>query len=88
MVVVTDMEYRLHIDIPLGSDEEEAIKNTESIMRIFRSSRNSDLMWSTLNVSQVNYRLGHDEDRQKSNYLEKNENGHVSNRKTRIDISG
>ena len=88
MVVVTDMEYRLHIDIPLGSDEEEAIKNTESIMRIFRSSRNSDLMWSTLNVSQVNYRLGHDEDRQKSNYLDKNENGHVSNKKTRIDISG
>ena len=82
------MEYRLHIDIPLGSDEEEAIKNTESIMRIFRSSRNSDLMWSTLNVSQVNYRLGHDEDRQKSNYLDKNENGHVSNKKTRIDISG
>ena len=88
MVVVTDMEYRLHIDIPLGSDEEEAIKNTESIMRIFRSSRNSDLMWSALNVSQVNYRLGHDEDRQKSNYLDKNENGHVSNKKTRIDISG
>ena len=89
MVVVTDMEYRLHIDIPLGDNEEEAIKNTESIMRIFRSSRNSDLMWSTLlNISQVNYRLGHDEDRQKSNYLDKNENGHVSNKKSRIDISG
>lgn len=82
------MQYRLHIDIPLGDNEEQAIKNTETIMRIFRSSRNSDLMWSTLNVSQVNYRLGHDEDRQKSNYLDKNENGHVSNKKTRIDISG
>ena len=82
------MQYRLHIDIPLGDNEEQAIKNTETIMRIFRSSRNSDLMWSTLNVSQVNYRLGHDEDRQKSNYLDKNENGHVSNKKTRIDITG
>jgi hypothetical protein len=35
-------------------------------------------------VEQVNYRLGHDEDRQKSNYLLKNENGHVSNKKCHI----
>ncbi len=38
----------------------------------------------TFGVEQVNYRLGHDEDRQKSNYLIKNENGHVSNKKCHI----
>jgi hypothetical protein len=32
----------------------------------------------------INYRLGHDDDRQKSNYLDKNENGHVSNKKSKI----
>ena len=31
--------------------------------------------------------LGHDEDRQKSNYLDKNENGHVTNKKSRISLS-
>ena len=82
------MQYRLHIDIPLGHDEEQAVKNVETIMRIFRSTQNSHAKWRMLNVEQVNYRLGHDEDRQKSNYLDKNENGHVSNKKSRIDITG
>jgi len=39
------------------------------------------------NVEQINYRLGHDEDRQKSNYLDKNENGHVTNKKSRISLT-
>tara|TARA_R110001583_G_scaffold24366_1_gene88954 strand:+ start:3695 stop:3943 length:249 start_codon:yes stop_codon:yes gene_type:complete len=82
------MQYRLHIDIPLGTDEDEAIQNAEGIVKMFQPSRNSTSKWELLGTEQVNYRLGHDEDRQKSNYLEKNKNGHVSNRKTRIDISG
>jgi hypothetical protein len=32
----------------------------------------------------MNYRLGNDEDRQKSNYLKKDEEGHVNNKKTRL----
>ena len=88
---VGDMQYRLHIDIPLGSDEEEAIKMAESLMQwtfadVDCKSRIQRLTFG--GIEQVNYRLGHDEDRQKSNYLIKNENGHVSNKKTRIDISG
>ena len=85
------MQYRLHIDIPLGADEEEAIKAAKQIVawtfadiecqeRLVRISGNK--------VDVINYRLGHDEDRQKSNYLDKNENGHVRNKKTRISISG
>ena len=34
----------------------------------------------------INYRLGHDDDRQKSNYMIKNENGHVANKKSRIHL--
>ena len=58
-------QYRLHIDVPLGTDEEDAIPE----------------------ISGMNYRLGHDEDRQKSNYLMKNEEGHVNNKKNRLTFS-
>ena len=80
------MQYRLHIDIPLGNDEEEAIKNVESIMEMFEPTHNNSQRLHVVGVEEVNYRLGHDEDRQKSNYLIKNENGHISNKKTRISI--
>tara|TARA_R110001592_G_scaffold287589_1_gene556431 strand:+ start:929 stop:1159 length:231 start_codon:yes stop_codon:yes gene_type:complete len=76
------MQYRLHIDIPVGTDEKKAIENSQMFIALLLQDRDS------IPSSQVNYRLGHDEDRQKSNYLVKNENGHVSNKKTRIDISG
>ena len=35
-------------------------------------------------VNGMNYRLGHDNDRQKSNYLNMDEEGHVNNKKTRL----
>jgi hypothetical protein len=82
--------YRLQIDIPLGHDEESAIATAKSIMqwhftdpeakdKLRRMTRGSDL-------TETNYRLGNDEDRQRSNYLDKNENGHVSTKKCRIDM--
>lgn len=74
------MQYRLHIDIPLGHDEEKAAELTKQLM--------NEGFKVPSEVKTINYRLGHDEDRQKSNYLIKNENGHVSNKKTRIEISG
>ena len=89
--VLIDMEYRLHIDIPLGADEEDAIRMANQLMQWTFADKDckEKLLRITNNqIEQVNYRLGHDEDRQKSNYLIQNENGHVSNKKTRIDISG
>ena len=83
--------YRLHIDIPVGTDEETAIKTVKQFIQwTFQDIDCKDriIKITDNNVKQINYRLGHDEDRQKSNYLIKNENGHVSNKKTRIDISG
>ena len=80
-------QYRLHIDIPLGIDEETAIRlakefivtieQTEDEMGLFNGGHGLDPI-------QINYRLGHDEDRQKSNYLIKNEEGHVNNKKCRL----
>ena len=64
--------YRLHIDIPLNYTEKQAIELSDQItLMISRVITNH----------QINYRLGNDEDRQKSNYLTKNANGHVSNKK-------
>lgn len=72
--------FRLHIDIPLSGNEQEAIKIANQIMDIVS---NKEKM-SGLGIEQVNYRVGHDEDRQKSNYLMKTDSGHVNNKKSRI----
>ena len=71
--------FRLHIDIPLNLTEEEAVNATKQIIDLLQKEK-----MLTFGADQVNYRLGHDEDRQKSNYLLKNENGHVSNKKCHI----
>ena len=76
-------QFRLHIDIPVGGDEAQAIAATKMIMEMLNSK---DKM-NTIGVDQINYRLGHDEDRQKSNYLIKTASGHVNNKKCRISFS-
>ena len=76
-------QYRLHIDIPIPLSEEEAIKVTNKLVSLMNVSH----VLEDCGVDQINYRLGHDDDRQKSNYLIKNENGHVSNKKCRIDLT-
>tara|TARA_R110002074_G_scaffold131168_2_gene273464 strand:- start:135 stop:404 length:270 start_codon:yes stop_codon:yes gene_type:complete len=80
-------QYRLFIDIPLGDNEEKAVSAAHLIMSRFLSDEQT-LANLTPKVQQVNYRLGYDEDRQRSNYLIKNENGHVSNKKSKRVISG
>jgi hypothetical protein len=81
--------YRLHIDIPLGSDEEKVIEQVKAFMLWHFADADAQEKIKSLmgDVDQVNYRLGHDEDRQKSNYLNKTENGHVTNKKSRLTFS-
>ena len=81
--------YRLHIDIPLGPNENDAIQQVEDLMHWHFADADAQekIKYLMGNVEQINYRLGHDEDRQKSNYLDKNENGHVTNKKSRISLS-
>tara|TARA_Y100001938_G_scaffold146093_1_gene224245 strand:- start:566 stop:814 length:249 start_codon:yes stop_codon:yes gene_type:complete len=82
------MTYRLHIDIPLGDDEERAIYKSKLLIQEILGTHNDTIMHlnEKYDVNLMNYRLGHDDDRQKSNYLDKNENGHCSNKKTKISI--
>jgi hypothetical protein len=74
--------FRLFIDIPLSMTEEEAVKVSQKIMSLV----NVQHILNEYGVEQINYRLGHDEDRQKSNYLEKTESGHVTNKKSKIEV--
>ena len=82
-------EFRLHIDIPLGPNENDAIQQVEDLMHWHFADVDAQekIKYLMGNVEQINYRLGHDEDRQKSNYIDKNENGHVTNKKSRISLS-
>ncbi len=76
------MPYRLHIDIPVEAcTVEEAQEKTKQILSelcIHESMRLSHL------TEEVNFRLGHDDDRQRSNYLEIDPRGHCSSKKTKI----
>lgn len=75
-------QYRLHIDIPMPFSEEQALKASELIV----GTINNMILIEKTNIEEINYRLGHDEDRQKSNYFMKNENGHVNNKKCKITL--
>lgn len=72
-------QFRLHIDIPLGADQESAIQQSKELIENLKN-----LFGHSPTVLDVSYRLGNDDDRQKSNYLDKNENGHVSTKKCKL----
>lgn len=75
--------YRLHIDVPMPFSEEEALRKSELLIAFMQNT----LLIEKLDIDQINYRLGHDDDRQKSNYFMKDANGHVNNKKSKIVIS-
>lgn len=80
------MPYRLHIDIPLNMSEDEARIASQQILGILADEETDSLVLNAIGVEEINYRLGHDDDRQKSNYFQKNENGHVNNKKSKIVV--
>lgn len=80
------MPYRLHIDIPLNMTEEQAIIASQQILGILAEEETDALVLNAIGVEEINYRLGHDDDRQKSNYFMKDENGHVNNKKSKIVV--
>ena len=75
--------FRLHMDFPLTSSESDSLAATNNFVEFL--SQNKDML-ITMGFTDINFRLGNDEDRQKSNYLIKNENGHVANKKSRIHL--
>lgn len=80
------MPYRLHIDIPLNMTEEEAKIASIQILGLLADHDDKAIILNAIGIDEINYRLGHDDDRQKSNYLMKNENGHVNNKKSKIAV--
>ena len=76
--------FRLHIDIPLNTNEANAAALSETLVAMLVSNITSVVDGNVM--TEVNYRLGHDDDRQKSNYLIKTESGHVANKKSRVAL--
>lgn len=74
--------YRLHIDLPFDQNLDSSKEKTEKIMKAFEKA----LQEQGITNQDVNYRLGNDGDRQKSNYLQINENNHVNNKKLKIQL--
>ena len=86
--------FRLHIDIEIPQNtkgngpcsELDAIATSKKIINYLIDNFHSAKVLRELDISEVNYRLGHDMDKQKSNYFKKNANGHVDNKKSKIVI--
>ena len=78
------MTYRLHIDVPINGDEAEALRVANEIIRFCLDNHQSIKVMKELGIDQANYRLAHDDDRQKSNYFIKTASGHVNNKKSKI----
>jgi hypothetical protein len=76
------------VDIPISAiNTEHAIEQAQSLVNTILLSDEMKQYFKTANIEQINYRLGHDEDRQKSNYFIINENGHCSNKKSKIVLT-
>ena len=75
--------FRLHMDFPLTTDENGSIASTAVFLN-FLQNHKQELI--DMGFTDINYRLGNDNDRQKSNYFMKNDNGHVNNKKSRIVV--
>lgn len=77
--------FRLHIDIPLSDNESESAQTAQAIIALLEHKIHPTR--NVFAVEIINYRLGNDRDRQKSNYLIKNQNGHVANKKLKINLT-
>jgi hypothetical protein len=78
--------FRLFIDIAIPGTEVEALKAAQEILNYCFDNHISIEKLQNMNIDTINFRLGHDQDRQKSNYFMKNDNGHVNNKKSRIVV--
>ena len=76
--------FRLHIDIPLDVPEADAAAISQSVMDEMAALLKAKM--DLAKVKKVQYRLGNDEDRCVKNYLIKDENNHIANRKSVIEL--
>lgn len=86
--------YRLHIDIPMGHDQVKAIAASKLLMDILiaeieRNSAyaNEKSTCEIVKMDLIQWKLSDDTDRANKNYLDINENGHASNKKSKYSLS-
>lgn len=72
--------YRLHIDVPCGTDQAEAIASAKQML----SDIQKFLAFTSLQGREIGARLGNDTDQGKKDYLRINENNHAANGKQKI----
>lgn len=78
--------FRLHVDMQVEGDETSALRTCQEILNFAFDNHQSRKLLEDNKIKTVNYRLGHDDDRQKSNYFIKTPSGHVGNKKCRIIV--
>jgi hypothetical protein len=71
------------MDFPLTTDENQSVASVAAFTNFLENNKQQLI---DMGITDINYRLGHDHDRQKSNYMIKNENGHIANKKSRINL--
>jgi hypothetical protein len=71
------------MDFPLTSNESDSLAATNKLLQFLSQNENTLI---AMGFTDINYRLGNDNDRQKSNYMIRNENGHIANKKSRINL--
>jgi hypothetical protein len=78
--------FRLFIDYPINaSSTEEAVFMAKKLCDELLLTEEAKNKASEVS-DHLNYRLGHDEDRQNRNYFVINSSGHASTKKTRISL--
>ena len=84
------MPFRLHIDLPLSDDETTSSNDAQTIVNAVINAIKKEKESLTgdfdLRVKVLQYKLSKDEDRRNANYLNKDQNGHVSGKKNKVDL--
>ena len=80
--------YRLFIDIPIAAaTTEEAVEKGHHLANSLLLSDDAKVDLDAVGIEQINYRLGHDEDRQNRNYFVIDSAGHASTKKTKVKLT-
>jgi hypothetical protein len=74
--------YRFHLDIPLGDNQEHAISIANQLIQDIVAG----IRGGGSKTEEISYYLGADNDRSRHNYLDINENGHASGKKSKVSI--
>lgn len=79
--------FRLHIDIPLGTDEADALRTAKAIIEAMEVQDLLRIHNTFLTCEHIlQYRVSNDDDRRMNNYLDKDEQGHVSGKKIKVEM--